>query len=307
MTTRLGLGAAPLGNLFHPVTDETAEATVDAAWDAGIRYFDTAPLYGHGLSEVRLGRALRNRPRREFHISTKVGRLLVPGDDPDSIFVDVPPVRPVFDFSFDGVMRSFEASLERLGLDRVDTVLVHDPEGDRELAARDGAFPALFRLRDEGVITRVGAGMNVCAPLVRFVSDLPLDCILVAGRWTLLDRSAGRELLPLCAEKGVDVVAGGVFNSGLLARPSAHATYDYQSAPDVLLRAALEMQAHCEEAGATLPAAAINFAARHPAVSTVIVGMRSPEEVGRNLAAAGTDVPENLWAELDRVLADAAP
>lgn len=299
----LGLGAAPLGNLYEPVTEEQALETVDAAWEAGIRYFDTAPLYGHGLAERRLGEALRGRPRHEFRLSTKVGRLLVPGEDPDSIFADVPPVRPVFDYTRDGVMRSFEASLERLGLDRVDILLVHDPEDER--MAVDETFPALIRLRDEGVVSAVGAGMNFCAPLARFVRQVDLDCILVAGRWTLLDRSGGEELLPLCQARGVEVVAGGVFNSGLLARPSDQATFDYRSAPTELTRRAREMEVACGRAGVSLPAAAMAFAARHPAVSTVLVGMRSAEEVRLNVAAAQADIPDSLWAELDAVTSGA--
>lgn len=296
----LGLGAAPLGNLYEPVSDAQAHATVDAAWEAGIRYFDTAPLYGHGLAERRLGEALRDRPRDQFRISTKVGRVLVPGEDPDSIFAEVPPVRPVFDYSRDGVMRSLEASLERLGLEQVDILLVHDPEDER--IALEETFPALIRLRDEGLVSAVGAGMNYSAPLSRFVREVDLDCILVAGRWTLLDRSAGEELLPLCQARGVDVVAGGVFNSGLLARPSDRATFDYQSAPRQLLRAAREMESVCARAGVSLPAAAIAFAARHPAVSTVLVGMRSADEVRQNVAAAQTRIPDSLWDELDAAL-----
>ena len=298
MSAALGLGCAPLGNLYESVSEDQARATMDAAWDAGIRYFDTAPLYGHGLSERRVGDALRGRPRDEFRLSTKVGRLLVDGRDATSIFADIPPVRPIYDFSYDGVLRSFESSLERLGLDRVDVLLVHDPDhhGDEAL---EGAFPALRRLRDEGVVRAIGAGMNQTAMLARFVREADIDCVLIAGRWTLLDRSAGDELLPLCAEHGVGVVVGGVFNSGLLADPGDGATYDYTEAPVELLGAARRMAAACTARGVSLPAAAMQFAASHPAVTTVLAGVRSPAEVRSNAAGFAAPIPDDLWGELD--------
>ena len=229
--TRLGLGGAPLGNMFTTVADDDAQATVDAAWDAGIRYFDTAPFYGHGLAEQRLGAALAGRPRDEYVISTKVGRVLVPSTGADtSIFKIEPDLAAVFDYSRDGVLRSFEASLARLGLDRVDVVLVHDPDSHEDDALA-GAFPALLALRDQGVVGAIGAGMNQSAMLQRFVERVDLDCVLLAGRYTLLDRS-GAELLDRCAERSVGVIIGGVFNSGVLAQPDPSATYDYWPAPD---------------------------------------------------------------------------
>ena len=295
------MGAAPLGNLYEPVSEAEARATVDAAWDAGIRDFDVAPLYGHGLAERRLGDALRDRPRDQYRISTKVGRLLVEGRDEESIFIDVPALRPVFDFSYDGVMGSFEASLERLGLDRIDTLLVHDPDdfGDQALA---GAFPALRRLRDEKVVSSIGAGMNQAPMLCRFVREADIDCVLVAGRWTLLDRRAGEELLPLCQERGVEVVVGGVFNSGLLAQPSTGATFDYAAASPELVEAARRLESECRAAGVDLVTAAVRFPARHPAVTTVLVGARSATEVQANAAAFTADVPERLWDRLDRLV-----
>jgi D-threo-aldose 1-dehydrogenase len=293
----LGLGCAPIGNLYEPVTDDEAIAAVHAAFDAGIRLFDTAPLYGHGLSEIRLGRALAGLPRDEITVSTKVGRLLVPGDDGDTIFRDVPPVRPMFDFSADGVRRSLDASLERLGLDRVDIVHVHDPDDHAEEALA-GAFPALRQWRDEGIIAKVGAGMNQAAMLARFVREADVDCVLVAGRYTLLDRSAADDLLPLCEDTGVEVIAAGVFNSGLLADPRPGAHYDYAPASPDLVARARRLQEICERYDVALTAAAIQFPAAHRAVSAVLVGARSADQVLANVADAVRPIPAALWAEL---------
>ena len=277
--TRLGLGCAPLGNLFRAVDDDVAAATVDAAWDAGWRLFDTAPLYGNGLSERRVGAALRARPRNEYVLSTKVGRLLLPGADDDSIFADAPDLHPSFDFSSDGVRRSIEASLERLGLDRIDIVHMHDPDDHLDQAI-DEAIPALVALRDEGIIGAVGCGMNVTAPLLSVVERTDVDVVLLAGRYSLLDRSGGDELLPRCAERGVAVIVGGVFNSGLLADPDTDPTYDYAPAPTPLAERARAMRDVCERFGVSLPAAAIGFALRHRSVTSVVIGARSPAEVG---------------------------
>jgi D-threo-aldose 1-dehydrogenase len=210
---RLGLGTAPLAGLYEAVDDDTAHATVDRAWELGVRFFDTAPYYGSGLGERRLGEALRARPRDEYVLSTKVGRLLRPGE---SGWHGAPQLEAYFDFSHDAVLRSLEQSLERLGLDRVDIALVHDPDNHYDDAIA-GAFPALERLRDEGVVRAIGAGMNQTEMLCRFAREADPDCFLVAGRYTLLDRSAADELLPLCEQRGIAVIAGGVFNSGVLA------------------------------------------------------------------------------------------
>ncbi len=301
--TPLGLGTAPLGNLFESVSDEVATATVDAAWDAGIRFFDTAPQYGHGVAEVRLGRALAGRPRDQYVLASKVGRLLrrTEGARPPTSFVDVPDVDPVFDLSRDGILRALDESLQRLGADRLDIVHLHDPD-DHERAAFDTAFPTLFELRDQGVIGKVGCGMNQSAMLDRFVEALPLDCVLLAGRWTLLDRTGGA-LLDRCAEAGVEVVLGGVFNSGLLARPEVGATFDYETAPVELVDQARRLQAVCAEHGVPLPAAAMQFVSRHPAVSTVLFGARSPQEVAADVAFAAMPLPDALWPALEAVLA----
>ncbi len=295
---RLGLGTGPLGNLFTSITDDEAIATVDAAWELGIRMFDTAPQYGHGLAEVRLGQALAGRPRDEYVLSSKVGRLLrhTEGTRPATAFREVPDVDPVFDFSRDGVLRSLEESLRRLGVDRLDVVHVHDPD-DFERDALDHAFPALFELRDQGVIGEVGCGMNQSEMLARFVADLPLDCVLLAGRWTLLDRTGG-DLLDQCAASGVEVVLGGVFNSGLLATPEPGATFDYTTAPVHLLGRARDLQDMCARHGVALPAAALQFGLRHPAVRTVLFGARSVDEVRADVALATSPLPEALWADL---------
>ena len=298
--TRIGLGCAPIGNLFAAVSDSDAAATVDAAWDEGIRLFDTAPLYGHGLSELRLGRALAHHDRDSYTLSTKVGRLLRPPTDtaPSTIFVGAPSLVPTPAFSRDDVMRSIEESLERLALDRLDIVHVHDPD-DHESEALDGAFPALIELREAGVIRAVGCGMNQAEMLGRFVERVDLDCVLLAGRYTLLDRRGADHLLPRCLERGVGVIVGGVFNSGLLIDPDLHQTYDYAPArPDVVKRAR-SMRAACERHGVGLAAAAIQFALNHPAVCSVVIGARSAAEVHADVGDAQVTIPRALWDELE--------
>ncbi len=295
--TRLGLGCAPLGNLFAPMTDADAGATVAAAWECGIRLFDTAPLYGHGLSEHRLGAAVRPYPRDEFVVSTKVGRLVRPDAEFDPGVFRIPRgTAPQFDFSGDGVRRSIEESLERLGLDRIDIVLVHDPD-DHEQAALDGAFPALVTLRDEGVVRAIGAGMNQQEMLDRFVARVDLDCVLLAGRYTLLDRS-GEALLEHCAERGVGVIIGGVFNSGILAGADRTPTFDYEPADRGIVERVDALRTTCARTGVALPAAALQFALDHPAVSTVVIGAADPGEIRADVEWASTTIPPALLAEL---------
>ncbi|NDK25576.1 aldo/keto reductase [Streptomyces sp. TR1341] len=299
--TRLALGCAALGNLYRPVSDARARATVDAAWAAGIRCFDTAPHYGLGLSERRLGAALRGRPRAEYTVSTKVGRLLMPdaggGDDLANGFAVPATHRRVWDFSAAGVRRSLEESLARLGLDHVDIALLHDPDDHGEQAFRE-AYPALERLRDEGVVRAIGAGMNRTAMLTRFVRDSDVDLVLCAGRYTLLDPSALEDLLPEAAARGRSVLVGGVFNSGLLADPRAGARYDYGVAPRELVERALRMREVCVRHGVALRGAALRFPLGHPAVAGVLLGARSPEEVADGTARFGERPPGALWAEL---------
>jgi D-threo-aldose 1-dehydrogenase len=301
--TRLALGCAPLGGLFTAVDEQQARATLDAAWREGIREFDTAPHYGAGLSERRLGARLAAFPRDELVVSTKVGRLLVPAsgsrrDDGGDMFAGAPELDRVFDFSRDGALRSVEESLVRLGLDRVDVLYVHDPDDHLDQAIGD-ALPALADLRAQGVVREIGAGMNQAAALVRIVREADVDRVLVAGRYTLLDQSAEEELLPLCARRDVAVVAGGVLNSGILADPRPGAMYDYAPAPGELVERARRIGGICARHGTKLVAAAIAFPLRHPAVRTVLVGARSPEEVGAAAAAFARGVPDELWAELE--------
>ncbi|MFI9583819.1 aldo/keto reductase [Streptomyces sp. NPDC052236] len=299
--TELSFGAASIGNLYTPVGPDTAAATVDAAWDVGIRTFDTAPHYGLGLSERRLGEALRARPRDTYTLSTKVGRLLEPrgrdGDDLAHGFAVPATHRRVWDFSADGVRRSIEESLRRLGLDRIDIVYLHDPDDHEEAAFRHG-YPALERLRAEGVVGAIGAGMNQTAMLTRFLRDTDVDAVLCASRYTLLDQSALAELLPEAVARGKSVVIGGVFNSGLLADPRPGATYDYTAAPDDILRRALRLQTVAERHGVPLRAAALHYPLGHPAVASVLVGARSAAEVRDAAEQLGRSVPTALWDEL---------
>ena len=300
--TGLAFGAAAIGNLFTEVPDEQAHDALSAAWDAGIRYFDTAPHYGIGLSERRLGAALREHPRSAYTISTKVGRRLEPtaapaGDDLANGFAVPAAHHRVWDFSADGVRRTLEASLERLGLDHVDVVYLHDPDDHAEEAFRE-AYPALEKLRSEGVVRAIGAGMNQAEMLTRFVRDTDVDVVLCAGRYTLLDQSALTELLPAAVERGTSVVIGGAFNSGLLADPRPGATYNYAAASGELLDRALRMKAVTDRHGITLRAAALAFCAAHPAVASVLVGTRSAAEVRDCAEQFATPVPETFWQEM---------
>jgi D-threo-aldose 1-dehydrogenase len=301
--TELGFGAAVIGNLYRAISDQEAVDAVDAAWAAGIRYFDTAPHYGLGLSERRLGTALAGRPREEIVVSSKVGRLLVPNESPtgqDSEGFAVPDDwHRVRDYSRDGVLRSIEASLARTGLDRLDIVYVHDPDDWWQQAA-DEAMPALAELRDQGMIGAIGAGMNESAMLKRFLTETAADVVMLAGRYTLLEQGALDDVLPAAEEQGKSVVAVGVFNSGILSknRPERGATYNYEAAPQELLERAGTIASVCEEFGTTLPAAAMAFPLGHPAVVNVTVGMRTAAQVERNLAIYESGVPVELWQEL---------
>ncbi|MFE3945632.1 aldo/keto reductase [Streptomyces sp. NPDC059118] len=304
--TELSFGAAAIGNLFTAVEPERAAAAVAAAWDEGVRYFDTAPHYGLGLSERRLGEALRDRPRDAYVLSTKVGRVLDPlpadatgrgGDGLSEGFAVPATHRRRWDFSADGVRRSVEDSLERLGLDRIDIAYLHDPDDHAETAFHE-AYPELEKLRAQGVVGAIGAGMNQTAMLTRFLRDTDVDVVLCAGRYTLLDQSALNGLLPEAAARGRSVVVGGVFNSGLLADPRPGATYDYTAAPLSLLDRALRIKAVTEGHGVPLRAAALHYPLAHPAVAGVLVGTRSPDEVRDAAALLRREIPDELWDEL---------
>ncbi|GGN20048.1 aldo/keto reductase [Streptomyces fuscichromogenes] len=301
--TGLGFGASVIGNLYRVTPAEDAATAIETAWQEGIRYFDTAPHYGLGLSERRLGATLRGRPRDAYVVSSKVGRLLVPNEQPRGVdtegFVVRDDLRRQWDFSRDGVLRSIEASLERTGLDRLDIVYLHDPDDHWRQAAEE-AMPALAELRDQGVIGAIGAGMNQSAMLARFLRQTTADVVMLAGRYTLLDQSALDDVLPAARELGKSVVAVGVFNSGLLSRdrPAEGMRYDYQDAPPALVARARAIAEVCAAHGTTLPAAAIAFPRTHPSIINVTVGMRNTEQVARNVEIHREHIPEGLWDEL---------
>lgn len=310
--TRLGFGGASIGGLYSPVADDAASATLEHAWDLGVRYFDTAPLYGYGSSERRIGAALRGRPRETFVLSTKVGRLIraadriPPGADvdrqaseglEDAFYVQPEPVRPVFDYTADGVRRSIEESLARLGLERIDIAFIHDPD-DHWQAAIDGAYPALHRMREEGLLGAIGVGMNQSAMLARFARAGDFDVFLLAGRYTLLDQEALAELLPLCVERRIAIVLGGVMNSGILAGPGDDSRFDYRPAPPELVERARRLEAVCARHRVPLKAAAIQFPLAHPAVATLVAGVRRVEHLDDYPAMMRRAIDPDLWAEL---------
>lgn len=302
---RIGFGGAPIAGLFRAVSESDAQSTLAAAWDSGVRYFDTAPLYGFGLSENRFGRFFSEKSRDRFRVSTKVGRVLVPlgaGASTDAglgTFESALPFEAIFDFTAEGVTRSLHESLERLHLSYVDAAFLHDPD-DYLSEAIGQAFPALKRLRTEGLVREIGAGMNDASSLARIVRECEVDIVMIAGRYTLLDQSALDDLLPLAHERGVRVIAAGVFNSGILAQnaPQADATYDYRRAGAATLARARRIDAICGRFGVSLPGAAIQFTLSHPAISNIVLGMRSPQEVRNNRAAASESIPPQLWEEL---------
>ncbi len=300
--TRLGLGASAIGGLFAPVEPAEAEAVLRAALELGIRQIDTAPLYGLGSSELACGKVLATVPRERVVLSTKAGRLLRAGAPdaeqlPEGMWHGREGVEPVFDFSADGIARSVEESLERLGVDRLDVVFLHDPNDHMEQAIAEG-MPTLRRLQAEGIVGAVGAGMTRPSLLARIVRESEPDCVLIAGRYSLLDTSAAEELLPECLERGVGVLVGGVFNSGVLARPTPGATYDYAPAPPAILERVTQLAGVCGSHGVPLAAAAIQFPFRHPAVASVVVGARSVTELEENVASFERQLPDALWLDL---------
>lgn len=305
LVSELGFGGASAGNLYRDTSDAEAAGAIQAAWDGGVRYFDTAPHYGLGLSEARLGAALGSRPRLEFVLSTKVGRLLEDNPSPSGSDVAaggfaVPDrLRRRYDYSAAGVRRSLEDSLTRLGLDRVDIVYVHDPD-DYVDEAIAGALPELVRMREEGIIGAAGVGMNQWQAPLRMVRETDLDVVMLAGRWTLLDRS-GAPLLAACADRGVSVVAAAPFNSGLLAQPwpPDGALFNYGPAGPALLQRARDLARICHEHGVDLPTAAVQFPLRHPAVVSVVSGMRTAAQAVTTVARLTTPVPDDIWAELE--------
>jgi len=307
----LGFGASSLGNLYGRLSDEEARQAVDAAWAHGIRYFDTAPFYGFGLSERRLGDALRAHDRNAYLLSTKAGRLLQPSgaagvrDGFDSPM----PFRPVFDYSYDGVMRSFEASLHRLGLDRIDILYLHDLGRATHGAdharlfgqAVEGGFRALSDLRDQRVVGAIGLGVNEIAVCAESLDHADLDLFLVAGRYTLLDQSAA-PFFEMCRRRGIGIVAGGVFSSGILASgaaaPDAH--HDYAPASSAVRTRVAAIERICRDFGVPLPGAALTFSAAHPGVTLPLVGLRDPEEVAAATGFTRLSIPDAFWKALER-------
>ena len=304
VTSSLSFGGAVIGNLFTEVSDEQAEEALSVSYEAGIRYFDTAPHYGLGLSEHRMGRFLSGLDRSSVTLSTKVGRLIRPnpnyagGQDTLGFAVSGKLHREV-DYSYDATMRSLEESLERLQTDYVDLVFVHDSD-DHESEALEGAFPALEKLRSEGVIRSYGAGMNQSAMLTRFIQRTNLDVVMLAGRFSLLEQPALEDLLPLAQSKGISVVAAGVFNSGILAReyPPDGSHYNYDIAPADILAKARELARVCGEHGYSLPQVAAQFPLTHPAVSVVCLGARNGDQALRNAALFDELIPEQFYRDL---------
>ncbi|BCJ48265.1 oxidoreductase [Actinoplanes ianthinogenes] len=298
--TCLGMGLAPIGGLFTPVGDADAITAVDTAWERGVRFFDTAPLYGAGLSERRGGAALRGRSRPEFTIATKVGRRLTPDRNAGAdIWAEPSGASWTWDFSAAGVRDQHRESLARLGVDRVDILHLHDPD-DHFGPALHEALPALIELREAGAIGAVSAGMNQSAMLTEFARTGHFDCFLLAGRYTLLDQSGLADLLPECERRGIAVLCGGVYNSGILADPSETATFDYRAAPPAVLAKARAMAEVCARHGVPLRAAALQFPLAHPAVASVLIGMRSAAEAADAAAMAALDIPGGLWRDLIR-------
>lgn len=312
--SELGFGTAPLGNLFRAISSQAAQDTLQTAWDAGVRYFDTAPQYGLGLSETRLNPFLRGRRRDEYIVSSKVGRLLRPcraGENHDGIgkWVEVPNRRGVFDYSHDGVLRSLEFTLERSGLDRLDIVYAHDLDvftHGTAAAARArqeefmaGGYRALLSLRDQGVVRAIGAGVNEWQPCQWLAERGDFDLFLLAGRYTLLEQEALTSFLPLALQRGIGVVIGGPYNSGILATGArAGAIYNYDPAPDWVMAKVARIEAVCAAHQTRLVDAAFQFPLRHPAVVSVIPGGQSVAEVTANARAAEVEIPPALWADL---------
>jgi D-threo-aldose 1-dehydrogenase len=320
--TRLGFGVVSIAGIYEHVSDEQAAEVLDHAWDLGIRYYDTAPLYGYTLGERRLGHMLQRRDPAEYTITTKVGRLMMPLSqfeahpewerdwqalgsidaravlgEPDAYFVSRLNFRPVYDYSYDAVMRSVEHSFQRLGIDRIDGLWIHDPDNHYEQAI-SGAFPAMAKLREQGVVKCIGAGMNQAAMLARFAKDGDFDAFMCAGRYTLLDQVAMDELFPICEQKGITIVIGGAMNSGLLSDPTKNDHFNYAPAPQEWVDKALAIKAVCERNGVPLHAAALQFPYAHPVVSCLVAGVRTIAHLDDTVESLRFDIPDHLWEEL---------
>lgn len=300
--TQLGFGGAPLGDLYAKLPESEAIATVHAAYEAGIRLFDTAPLYGHGLSEHRIGHVLRQYPRDSFILSTKVGRFLKP-HDPHRLdrgqWSNTLPFEVVFDYTYDGVMRQVEDSLQRLATNQIDILLIHDADDGTFNQAMTGAYRAIDKLRSEGAVKAIGCGLNEWEMCQRFALASDFDCFLLAGRYTLLEQSALVRFLPLCVEKNIGILLGGPYNSGILATGAVSgAKYNYKPAPREILEKVRRIEAVCDRHNVPLRAAALQFPLGHPVVSSIIPGAVSEREVKQNIKMMSIDIPPELWQDL---------
>lgn len=309
--SELGFGTAPLGNMHKVLSDSDCKATVECAYNSGVTYFDTAPQYGHGLSETRLGAVLKQQPRESFLLSTKIGRLLKPcetGQADTGIFVDVPNMEIVFDYSYDGVMRSFEESLSRLNIDSIDILYIHDVdifthglEGSKKRISEvmTGGYHAMDELRKAGKIKAIGAGVNNWETCQQLTELGQFDCFLLAGRYTLLEQKALNTFLPICERDGIGIILGGPYNSGILATgPVPGAKYDYQDAPQNIMDQVKKIEKTCNIHDVSLAVAALHFPLKHPSVVSVIPGGQTVDEVKRNRAMMDVQVPDALWADL---------
>jgi D-threo-aldose 1-dehydrogenase len=308
--TAFGFGTAPIGNIFNPISERESDAMIQTSWDRGVRYFDTAPMYGHGLSELRTGYGLRWKNRDDYILSSKVGRVLKPARRQDIAFapwVDAAPFTLNFDYSYDGTMRSFEDSLQRLALEHIDILFIHDIDvftrGAEQPAvfksAMDGCWRALEKLRSEKLVKAIGVGVNEWQVCHEALKQRDFDCFLLAGRYTLLEQEALDEFLPLCEKRGAAVVVGGGFNSGILAtgaRPGAK--YNYSPAPAAILEKVARIEAVCAEFNVPLPAAALQFVVAHPAIPSFIAGTRTVEQLNQNLAWFSHPIPGQFWSAL---------
>lgn len=310
--TSFAFGAAPIGNFARPIDEATSDGMVQLAWDTGVRYYDTAPMYGHGLSELRCGHSLRWKDRDQFVLSTKVGRLLKPRKRREidfSPWSNAAPNEMVFDYTYDGAMRSFEDSLQRLALERIDICFIHDidvftrgsEQPDVFKAAMDGTWKALSRLRDEGVVGAIGVGVNEWEVCYEALRQRDFDCFLLAGRYTLLEQESLDKFLPLCEERGAAVVIGGGFNSGILATGAIEgAKYNYVPASPEILDRVSRIEKVCKEYSIPLPAAAMQFVVAHPAIPSFIAGTRTVEQLRKNLEWFSHPIPGEFWKELKR-------
>ncbi len=310
--TNFAFGTAPIGNIFRPIDEQTSDAMIQAAWDGGVRFYDTAPMYGHGLAELRTGHSLRWKNRDDFVLSSKVGRVLKPKRRSEIDFSpwnNAAPNEMIFDYSYDGTMRAFEDSLQRLALERMDICFIHDidvftrgadqPEVFRQ--AMDGAWKALSQLRDEGVVKAIGVGVNEWEVCHEALKQRDFDCFLLAGRYTLLEQESLDAFLPLCQERNAAVIIGGGFNSGILATGAIDgAKYNYAPAPAPIMEKVRGIEAVCKEYDVPLPAAAMQFVVAHPAIPAFVAGTRTVEQLNKNLEWFSHPIPTDFWSELKR-------